>query len=111
MLKESNDYKIVSSSQAYIGKIDSDDYDTATFRIYLKRLKDNRAEIPVSYEYMDGNNRKYSVDGSLTLEVYSASELGKGGGSAGIIIFAIIVIAIVYFFYRRWHKKRKKKQQ
>lgn len=109
-LEESKNYKIVSSNQAYIGKIDSDDYDTATFRIYLKTLKNGKADIPISYEFTDGNNKKYTVEKTLPLEIYSSAELGKGNGSAGIIIFAIIIIIIVYLVYRKWAKKRKKKQ-
>ncbi len=109
-LKDSDDYKIVSSYQAYIGKIDSDDYDTASFRVYLKHLKKGKAEIPIGYDFMDGNNNRYSIDENLTLEIYSPSELGKSNGSGWLIFFAIVIIAAVYFGYRRWFKKRKKKQ-
>jgi hypothetical protein len=108
-LKESKEYNIVSSDQAYIGKIDSDDYDTATFRIYLKNLRSQKADIPINYEFMDGNNKKYSVDETLPLEIHSSKELGTGGGSGGIIIFAVIVIIVVYLVYRKWGRKRKKK--
>jgi len=109
-LNESNNYKIISSEQVYIGKIDSDDYDTATFKVYLKHLKNGKVEIPISYEYMDGNNNRYSVDETLTLKVYSATELGKSNGGALMIIIAIVVIVLVYIFYRRWKKKGKKRQ-
>jgi len=111
VLEENDDYKIVSSSQDYIGKIDSDDYDTATFRIYLKQLKNGKVNVPISYEFSDGNNKKYRVDETLQLIIYSSAELGTGGGSAWTIIFAIVAIALIYLAYREWAKKRKKKQQ
>jgi len=110
MLKESKNYKIVSSSQAYLGKIDSDDYDTATFRIYLNRINRNGSvEIPLNYEYMDGNNKKYSIDDVLLLQLHSAKELGTGNGGWGTIVFAVVIILIIYLVYRRWRKKGKKK--
>ena len=108
-LKESKDYTIVSSPQSYLGKIDSDDYDTTTFKIYLRHLKDGKAILPISYDYMDSNNNKYSVESNLTLEIHSATELGKGNSGLAWIIIAIIIIVAVYFAYRRWFMKRRKK--
>lgn len=105
--KETEIYKIVSSDQTYIGKIDSDDYDTANFKIFMKKNAE-QIEIPIKYEYMDGNNKGYSVEETVILQIYSSKELGKTGGSGGIIIFAIIIIVIAYVIYRRWKKKAKK---
>ncbi|MBW3023335.1 hypothetical protein KY308_04490, partial [Candidatus Woesearchaeota archaeon] len=41
-LLESEYYKIISTDQYYIGKIDSDDYDTATFKINLQKIKNGQ---------------------------------------------------------------------
>ena len=106
---ESEEYKVVSSNQIYIGKIDSDDYDTATFRLFLKSSKEE-ISIPLKYDFMDGNNKKYSVEKTLILKIHSAKELGKGEGGGGLIIIAIIIIICAYLIYWRWYKKRKKRK-
>jgi len=109
-LEQSDNYKIISADTYYIGKIDSDDYDTATFKVNIQKIKNRKVEIPISYSYRDANNNKYSRNETVTLEVHSAGELGKGGGGSGwAIFFAIIIILVVYWRYKKWAKHKKKR--
>jgi len=107
-LEESSYYRVISENSVYIGNIDSDDYSTADYRIELKKVKDGKAPLNITLEYLDANNNKYSMPMSIYLKVVSAKEKGVAGNGngSGIIIFAIIIIAAGYFFYKRWEKKK-----
>jgi len=111
VLEESDDFSILSQKEVYIGNIDSDDYETADFKIILGKVKDEEVLLPLSVEYKDANNNEYSEDVNLPLKLYSASEaksmgLSNGNGKVGIIIVLIIVIG-GFFVYRRWKRKRR----
>lgn len=108
-LNPSNDYKILSSDTQYIGKIDSDDYEVAKFTLSLNRVSDGKIILPITVDYADANNVRYTKDMNITLYVYSQKELGLSSSSGlGTIAIAIIIIAAAYLVYRRWLKKAKK---
>jgi hypothetical protein len=108
-LKDSEDYDILSPKEVYIGSVDSDDYETADFKVYVKGFEDSTLKLPLSMEYMDANNNPYQKDLELEFTVYSAKKLGASSGSSlGTIIFILIILVIAYFIYRRWEKKKRK---
>jgi len=76
--KESEDYKILSSKHIYLGNIDSDDFESADFEVYV-----NSEDIPVNFEfelkYKDSLNKEYSEDLSLGLDLFTNSEAKKLG--------------------------------
>ena len=111
-LKKSSLYRILSNDEVYVGNIDSDDFETADFKIFVEKNKNKSIAIPVSLEYKDANNNDFEKEIELQLNLYSASEakelgLKEGNGFAGIIIVIIIVGGGLYF-YRRYRKKKKK---
>lgn len=110
VLKESPDYNILSEETVYLGSIDSDDYETADYRIKAKKVKKGIAILNIELDYMDANNNKYTEIRNVELKVVSAGKLGiKTGGSAKIIII-IIVIGAGFYFYRKWEKKKLSKK-
>ncbi len=110
-LRESKDYKILSTKEVYVGNIDSDDYETADFELSLGKVKGRDVVLPLLIEYKDANNNEYSSDIELPLGLYSASEakslgLQKGNSKVGIII-VLVIVGVGFFFYMRWRKKKK----
>jgi len=111
-LAESDGYSTISPSEVYVGNIDSDDYETAEFTMFVKGTKENKVVLPVTLEYKDANNVEYVDKLNLELPLYDTSEakkfgLVKGNGTSGF--FVIILIVVVGFFgYRKWKKKKKK---
>ena len=104
-------YRIISPSEVYIGNIDSDDYETADFKLYIEKASDKKVVLPLAVEYKDANNKNYKNVINLELPLYSSSEakklgLVKGNGSFKWIV--IIVLAAAGFFGYRFWKKRKK---
>jgi len=108
-LVESNDYEIISDNKNYIGDLDSDDFQTATFKIKLKAEKE-MISLPIMISYRDSMNNYYSENLETNLKIRSASELGKSDGNYLlwiIIILAIIVCVVCYFYIKNMGKKRK----
>jgi len=110
-LAETDSFEVVSPEEVYIGNIDSDDYETAEFDIYVGDA--DELVLPVELEYMDANNKKFSESREVKLRLFSSSEAKRYGLEesriVGIIIIVIIVALGVYFFYWRRKKKKKKK--
>jgi hypothetical protein len=111
-LMPSNKYRILSNDEVYIGNIDSDDYETADFKLFIEKSKEKQIKVPVVLEYKDANNNDFKEAIELTLDLYSASEakkfgLKKGNGFVGNLVIAVIVVAGL-FIYRKWRKHKKK---
>lgn len=109
-LQPSANYEIVSSSTDYLGKIDSDDYGTSQFKIFVKTVKDHNVDIPVKLTFRDAINNEYEQNYNLTLKLYTqeqAEKLGitKGGSILGILIVIVVIIAAGYYFMKRKKKK------
>jgi len=112
-LAESGDYRIISPNEVYVGNIDSDDYETAEFKMFVKKTKDKKIVLPVTLEYKDANNKEYIDELKLELQLYDASEAKKfglvnGNGKIGIFI-TILIVVVGFFIYRIWRKRKKKK--
>ena len=113
-LMPGKDYDILSSDEVYLGNIDSDDFETADFKIYAGSPKEDRINIPLALEYKDANNNDYSTNANLALKIYSSSEakrfgLKAGNGLVGNMV-VILIVAVGLFYYLR-HKKRKNKSK
>lgn len=107
-LNPTEEYQIVSSPDAYVGKIDSDDYETAEFQIALTGKADSTVELPVVMEYRDGNNNKYSAGVSLSLVRFTPQQLGQSSGSTGTVLVVLVGLSVLGWFAwkKKWFRKR-----
>ncbi len=110
-LRESENYEIVGSEYVYIGDVDSDDYETAEFRIYVKGTDNGKVILPLKLEFKDANNDEYTQDYNLELKLYSGREarkygLREGNSFVGIII-TVVIIVVGFFAYRNWKKRKR----
>jgi len=103
--KSNSDFDILSSESVYVGNLDSDDYETAEFKI---KLLTNKKEInlPLSLEFRDSSNNPYSVEKTVMLKILTASEAGKSNGSTWMIATVVAVVIAGYWIYRKRHKKK-----
>lgn len=110
-LANSSKYRVISPSEVYIGNIDSDDYETADFKLYIERASDKKIILPLAVEYKDANNKNYKNVVNLELPLYSSSEAKKLGlteGNGSFKWVVLIILAVAGFFgYRMWKKRRK----
>ncbi len=112
-LSKSDDYRILTNNEVYVGNIDSDDYETAEFTIFVGNTKEKKIILPIFLEYKDANNLDYSNNIKLELPLYDASEakqfgLVQGNNTVGILIIIIIVV-IGLFIYNKKRKGKNKK--
>ncbi|MFC1752660.1 COG1361 S-layer family protein [Thermoproteota archaeon] len=107
-LQSSEEYEITSADLDYVGNVDSDDYESADFDIFLKEPATDKVKLPISVMYKDSNNNDYSKDVELELKLLSEKERGvEKKSSMGLIIFVVIIIVVGWLLYKRWEKKKK----
>ncbi|MBI4439724.1 hypothetical protein HY638_02020 [Candidatus Woesearchaeota archaeon] len=110
-LEDTDKIKVIGNSEAYIGNIDSDDFETEEFTVYVEGTEDGYVSLPIVLSYKDANNNDYYEKKDLPIKVYTSSEaskygLGNGNSNTGIIITLLIVAAGVAGYY--YYRKRKK---
>ncbi len=108
---DSDQYSLVSNNKVYIGNIDSDDYETAEFKINIGKVK---GEIPIRFKinYKDNFNKLHTDYKDINLRIYTSGELSKLGlvqGNYNGVYFLIFIIAIAggWFYYKKYYKKKK----
>jgi len=111
-LEDCDDFEVISPKEVYLGNVDSDDYETAEYQIYVKGGNGD-IKVPLTIEYKDTNNKGYTQKMNLINRVYSSSEakrfgIVEGGGIGGILIVVLIVGGGLYG-YKKWKKRKKKK--
>ena len=110
-LKPSENYVVVGSENVYIGDVDSDDYETAEFKIYVKGTDNGKVILPLKLEFKDANNDGYVQDYNFELKLYSSREAKKYGLRQGNNIVGIVItLAIIvggFFAYRKWKKRKR----
>ncbi|MBU0467074.1 MAG: hypothetical protein KJ718_04195 [Nanoarchaeota archaeon] len=105
------DFTLLSDNEEYIGEVESDDFETASFDVIFKKLNSNLKTI---VEYRDFNNEKVIETINLPFRVYSeekAIELGliQKSNTTTYIITAIVIIILI-IIWRSWRKRRRAKK-
>jgi len=106
-LKEGNGYKVIGSNRVYIGNLESDDYDTAEFEIYVD--KDKFVDLNLLVRYKDSYNKDFSDNKQARLKLYSYREAVKYGlikGRNFSWIVWLIVIVFIYSVINQWRKDK-----
>jgi len=105
---------LLSQENIYIGDIDSDDFDSAEFRIYFKDKVPSTVNIPVNVVYKDAVNNEYSEEFTIDLKVYTREEAIEIGllekSNTRTYVISVIVLVVLYFGYKKWKKYRKMKK-
>lgn len=108
-LANSNSYELLSTDTVYIGQVDVDDFETAEFTL-LAREKNPEMFFTVSYR--DSNNKDYSQNKIVRLNVYTLEEAKQLGlvtsNILGWVIGVVALLVIGFFVYRRIKRRRLK---
>jgi hypothetical protein len=107
-----NDYILpLSAEDVYIGNIDSDDYQTADFKVFVRKTDATNAKIPIHYEYVDSSNVKHQNDTTLDLRLAVKEESvqyqPKKSNTTTIIIIAAVVVLVGVIAYRVLRRRKK----
>ena len=112
-LGQSDKYETVSPAEVYVGNIDSDDFETVDFDLYVNGGSSEEIIFPVTIEYMDANNNEFKETINVGLKLYSTEEAIKVGleekPAIGIFIIIAIVIIGLFIFWRIRKRKKSKR--
>lgn len=103
---QSNDFKLLSNPETYIGKVDSDDFETLEVKLLPKKYQNGNLIIPLILDYKDANNKPYHQEINVPVHVLSKKEAGISGGF-GFVGFLIVLVVIVFLVieFRAFRKK------
>ncbi len=105
-LQENSDYEIIPPSREYIGDLDSDDFESAEFKINVKS-REKAVVLPLKVNYKDTFNNEYSEDMNAYLYIKTPAEAGIKSNITTIIVVILLILGIVgYIFYRKYKKKK-----
>jgi len=102
-------YELISSKDVYVGTIDSDDSDTASFDVVFKTTRPTLSVI-VNYNDFDNNAKTETIN--LPVNVYTtekALELGLITKTKLSSLFIGGGLVIIWFVWRKIKKSRNKK--
>ena len=104
-------YDLLSANKVYIGDLNSNDFDSVSFDIFVKG--DSSLSLPVTLTYRDASNNVYNENSMVSVKAYSNDEAIKLGlvtkSNTGVYVIVIVVLIILYVVYRKIKKWRKKK--
>jgi len=114
-LEKNGGFEIISPSEVYLGNVDSDDYESADYDVYVNPNAQGEITFPLTIEYKDANNNHYTKNLNLKTRIYSGREakmfgIVEGGSATGIIIMIVIVVGGI-FGYRKWKKRKNNKKK
>ncbi len=113
-LNPSTKIEITGPDRVYIGNIESNDFDSADFDVFVSLDAPSTVNLPVKITYTDSQNNPITEDKTIIIKTYTQKEaIGMGliKGDNTLVIVLIVVIAIVLFFvYRRIRKRMKNKR-
>jgi hypothetical protein len=112
-LQPSESYEMLSPNRIYVGELESDDYDTVDFDIYVSnnvgKTKTETLPLTVLLDYSDINDKEYMEKISTSIKVYSVADMKKmqliSSSNTGLYIAIVVILIIVYFGYRKFKKK------
>lgn len=105
-LLPSTSYEILSSDNIYIGDLDSDDYDTAEFKLYLKPdTESGSLTLPISLEYRDAMNNKFTERADVPVRIYTYDEARTFGlekvNMTWTYVLVAVLLVLAYFGYKK----------
>jgi hypothetical protein len=102
-------FELLSSEKAFIGTINGDDTDSATFNVIYKSTNPTFVA-RVTYKDFDNNDQVEDI--TFPLKVYTEKEALDLGiikkSKTGLYFTVIIILLIIWFIWRRIRKNRKK---
>lgn len=103
-LIESDDYTILSPKNVYLGNLESDDFETSDYQLFVESDKDE-IKLNLIIEYKDEFNNHYEDNKEVTLKLYSGEDLirfnfeSREANTNQIIIIMILILLSVFWIF------------
>lgn len=111
-IQENENIEVIGSDDVYIGSMDSDDFQTASFDVHIEAETEsvniNEIKMPVKLEYTDQNGEQSSTK-TVLAEFYTREDVQRYGldsGGSPLPLIAVLLLLVgggVYY----WRRKRK----
>lgn len=114
IVKDVAGIQFLSEKEQYIGDIDSDDFDSVEYSVYVGASVSSLIKFPVTLRYKDATNKEFEETTEVNLRIYSlkeAQEMGLVQKPNRSIFFGIGAVIVGYVGYRFWKKKKLKKKK
>lgn len=98
--------KDVNPELAYIGIIESDDFDTQNFIVEIGQVSPGIYPINVNLEYQDVYGQSYNGTYAIKIRVISASEAENSQDNYTWLLVIVVIAAVAYLWFRRRKKKK-----
>jgi len=106
--------RITDSNNVYIGNIDSNDFDTADFNVFVNADAPSSINLPVELTYTDSRNNQITENKIISIKIYTIKEATDLGliskNNTFLIIISVIGVLILFLIYRRIRKKNRNKR-
>ncbi len=101
---------ILDSREKYIGSVESDDIETADFKVLIGKNAGSLISLPIKINYQDVRNNPITESKNVILKTYTK----KGAVEEGLlernylttVIIVIFILIILYIIYRKIRKKK-----
>lgn len=113
-LSQVNGIDLTSPNRVYIGDIDSNDFDTADFNVFVSANAPSTISLPVELTYTDSRNNEVTENKIIIIKSYTQKEAISLGlinkNNTFLIIISVVGVLILFFIYRRIRKKARNKR-
>jgi hypothetical protein len=109
-MQETDKYMVITSPTQYVGGINSDDYETASWKLKLKSAQSS-LDLPLVVSYEDANGKKYSTGLTVPLAIRTPAELGQSTNNGMQYLVGIVIVVVVAILIFRSRKSRKKRTE
>ncbi|MCX6711722.1 MAG: hypothetical protein NT139_01635 [Candidatus Woesearchaeota archaeon] len=110
-LLPSSYYTILSSGTAYLGSIDSDDSDTAEYKIRVDNDAPQNLQLLFTISYRDTSNKLFTDTKYISVNAYTNSEAKQLGltpsSNLSLVIYIIVGLIVIYIIYRLIRRRKK----
>ena len=108
-LEDSEYYQVIEHPRIYLGNLDSDDFETAEFKIKVK--KSGKIPLKLKVSYKDIYNNEQNEGEIVDLPIYSAGEAVSYGlitpkSSFANLVFYILIIMFIYSWWKEWRAQK-----
>lgn len=105
-------YRTASTTEVYIGNMESDDYDSSTFKIYANPDAE-MVHVPIQLVYKDSEGSAHVDNQTVSFRTYNNAEISEMNlEERGSSIYAVVILLVLvgggYYLYRRHNRKKKK---
>ena len=104
--------RFISEKEQYIGDIDSDDFDSISYSVYISESAPSNVNLPVTLKFRDATNKEFIESKNIILKTYSLKEAQNLGlvKKPNYTIYVVIGILVSGYIFHRVRKKRKLKR-